>query len=267
MLKILSLGAGVQSSTLALMIAHGEISMVDAAIFADTGAEPKKVMAHLDWLEKQIPFPVHRVQRGNLRDDVLRSAKDRSRCATPPFYTSSPNGLMEGALRRQCTSDYKIEPIQKKVKELVGLKPRERYKAWHHATMLIGISWDEAMRMKPSRLGYVTHEYPLVDRQLTRGHCLEWMTKHGYPLPPKSACTFCPYHDDAMWRDMKRDDPDSFAEAVEFDEAVRNGVGTTKQNLYLHRSLKPIAEIDFATAEDRGQGVLFGNECEGMCGV
>ena len=266
MIRILSLGAGVQSSTLALMIAHGEVPMVQHAIFADTGAEPKKVMAHLAWLEKQLPFPVHRVQRGNLRDDVLRSAVTKERVSSLPFYTSSPDGLGEGALMRQCTLDYKIQPINQKVRELAGIKPRQRVKDWR-VEMLIGISWDEATRMKPSRLPFVMHSYPLVDKHLTRGHCLEWMTEHGYPLPPKSACTFCPYHDDAMWRDMKRDDPDSFAEAVEFDEAVRNGVGTTTQKLFLHRSMKPIAEIDFATAEDRGQGVLFGNECEGMCGV
>ena len=49
MKRFLSLGAGVQSSTLALMIAHGELEPVDAAIFADTGWEPKKVYVWLDW--------------------------------------------------------------------------------------------------------------------------------------------------------------------------------------------------------------------------
>lgn len=38
MIRILSLGAGVQSSTLALMIAAGGVAPIDAAIFADTGA-------------------------------------------------------------------------------------------------------------------------------------------------------------------------------------------------------------------------------------
>ena len=42
-LRVLSLGAGVQSTTLALMIEKGEIPMVDCAIFADTMGEPKKV--------------------------------------------------------------------------------------------------------------------------------------------------------------------------------------------------------------------------------
>jgi 3'-phosphoadenosine 5'-phosphosulfate sulfotransferase (PAPS reductase)/FAD synthetase len=61
-LRVLSLGAGVQSTTLALMIEKGEIPMVDAAIFADTGAEPKEVYTHLEWLKKQLSYPVHIVQ-------------------------------------------------------------------------------------------------------------------------------------------------------------------------------------------------------------
>ena len=65
MKHIISLGAGVQSSTMALMAAKGEITpMPDAAIFADTGWEPKYVYDWLDWLETQLPFPVHRVSGG-----------------------------------------------------------------------------------------------------------------------------------------------------------------------------------------------------------
>ena len=47
-LNLISLGAGVQSSVMALMAARGELEpKVDGAIFADTGAEPDDVM---DWL-------------------------------------------------------------------------------------------------------------------------------------------------------------------------------------------------------------------------
>jgi hypothetical protein len=266
LIRILSLGAGVQSSTLALMIAHGEIPMVSAAIFADTGAEPAGVYRWLDWLEQQLPFPVYRVSAGNLRDAVMAAASGQgSRLASPPFYTSSDKGS-EGALRRQCTNDYKIVPIMKKVRELAGIKPRQRVKGWK-VEQIIGISWDEATRMKPSRLPFVLHSFPLVDRHMTRWQCLEWMIGKGYPLPPKSACTFCPYHDDAMWRDMQINDPVSFADAVAVDEAIRKGISGTTQRMFLHRSMKPISEIDFTTAEEAGQGRLFGNECEGMCGV
>ena len=36
---------------------------------------------------------------------------------------------------------------------------------------------------------------------------------------------------------------------------------------FVHRSRKPLAEVDFRTAEEAGQINMFGNECEGMCGV
>lgn len=77
-MHIISLGAGVQSSTMALMAAHGEITpMPDCAIFADTQAEPKSVYTWLDWLEKQLPFPVHRVTRGDLAADGLRVIRSK----------------------------------------------------------------------------------------------------------------------------------------------------------------------------------------------
>ena len=66
--NIISLGAGVQSSTMALMAAQGEIKpMPDAAIFVDTQWEPAYVYKWLDWLETQLPFPVHRPTAGDLR--------------------------------------------------------------------------------------------------------------------------------------------------------------------------------------------------------
>lgn len=190
-LRILSLGAGVQSTTLALMCAHGEIAPVQHAIFADVGAEPTKVYDHLDWLEAEIarspyPFPVHRVSAGNLREAVLESAKTKRRVSQPPFFTSSQTGT-EGVLRRKCTHDYKLVPIERKVKELVGIQPRQRQPKTWLVEQLIGISWDEATRMKPARLKFVVNSYPLVDLHMTRGHCLEWMAAKGYPTPPKSA--------------------------------------------------------------------------------
>jgi hypothetical protein len=248
-INVISLGAGVQSSTMALMAAHGELTpMPDYAVFADTGAEPKAIYQWLDWLETQLPFPVHRVSAGNLRDDLLESAKTRERVASPPLFSGT------GMLWRQCTQEYKIAPIQK----ILGKS---------ECVLWIGISTDEAQRMKPSQRKNIKNRWPLIEVGMSRNQCLTWMKKNNYPLPSKSSCTFCPYHDDATWRQIKLNDPESFADAVLVDKAIRGGIGKTTQTLYLHRSCKPLDEVDFRTLDDVGQLSMFGNECEGMCGV
>lgn len=269
-MRILSLGAGVQSSTLALMIAKGEVPMVEHAIFADTGAEPRGVYDWLDWLEKQLPFPVHRVAHGNLEADILASVNDpkRHRVGQAPFYVASEGEAKEGMLWRKCTKDYKVNAIHKKVRELVGLKRRQRAPKTPVVDQLIGISLDEAIRMKQSSVPFIRNCYPLVDMRMTRQHCLDWMAKN-YParVPAKSACYFCPYTDDSRWREMKLAQPDEFARAVSFDASIRTGLPGVRGRAFLHRSLLPLDQIDFRNAADMGQQDFFGNECEGMCGV
>src|SRR5262245_27282641 len=122
MLTVISLGAGVQSSTMALMAAAGEIEpMPDCAIFADTGAEPGHVYAWLDWPETQLPLPVHRVMKRHGYTKHLEASVGghTPRWVAAPFYTAN-----HGMLPRICTKEFKIEPIIKQVRELLGLKPR-----------------------------------------------------------------------------------------------------------------------------------------------
>jgi hypothetical protein len=266
-MNIISLGAGVQSSTMALMAAHGEITpMPDCAIFADTGAEPRKVMDWLDWLETELPFPVYRVMHRTGLTDHIKDGVRGLRIANPPFFADVDGKGVRGPLRRQCTSEFKINPIRRKVRELLGLAKGERA-GGKMAIQWIGISTDEAQRMKPSHEAYVKHIWPLIDKGVSRLQCLEWMSAKGYQTPTKSSCTYCPYHDDKTWREMKNNDPVSFAEAVEIDELIRDGVKGVKNKLYLHGSLKPLTTVDFRNAKDMGQIDAFDNECEGMCGV
>ena len=264
-LTVISLGAGVQSSTIALMAAHGEITpMPDYAIFADTQAEPSHIYSWLDWLETQLPFPVLRVTEGNLKEAILNG---QDRFATPPFFTSSPDGRGEGLLRRQCTSDYKVKPIQRKLRELAGYKPRQRIPA-DTVEQWIGISSDEIQRMKDAPEKWCNNRWPLIEQRMSRMHCLEWMRDHGYnELPKKSACTFCPYHDNATWRKMKAEDPESWDEAVMIDRSIRDGFAKTTQKLYVHRSLQPLDVVDLSDPAENQVTFSFMDECEGMCGV
>jgi len=244
------------------MIAQGELEPVDAAIFADTGWEPKKVYVWLDWLEKQLPFPVHRVVYGNLRQDILNK-QHGERVAAIPWHMIMPNG--DRAMgRRQCTAEYKIGPLTKKTRELVGLVPRQRAKEVL-CEMFIGISTDEAMRMKPSQEAWKRHRWPLIEKSMSRSDCLAWMERKGYPLPPKSSCIGCPFHNDHEWRAIKAD-TEAWADALEVDAAIRQQPGMRGQQL-MHRSCVPLDQVDLSTAADHGQVDMFNNECEGMCGV
>jgi hypothetical protein len=273
MIHVISLGAGVQSSTMALLAKHHVITPTpDCAIFADTGWEPKAVYQWLDYLEIELPFPVHRVGTGNLRSDQITSrvrgkAEDGERWASLPYYTDN-GGEREGMIRRQCTTEYKIEPIEQFIKrELLGLAPRQRAPKEPVVTQWRGISADEAQRMKPSRHAWSTTRYPLaMELRMTRNDCLQWMQRHGYAKPPRSACIGCPYHSNHEWLSMQQERPEEFEDAVEFDAAIRKA-GGMRGDTYLHRSCKPLGDIDFAAIMDTGSADLFGNECEGMCGV
>ena len=246
------------------MAAHGEITpMPKCAIFADTQDEPEEVYYWLEKLEKWLPFPVHRVTAGSLAAHVTKpyfSKKNNKMTAySIPAFVKNADGTT-GHMTRQCTSEFKVQPIDKEITRQMRDSGVKKAIKW------IGISLDEIHRMKPSRRSTVTHIWPLIDHRIRRHDCLEWMKKHGYPKPPRSACIYCPYHSNSEWGELS---DRAFLEASEFEKRLQEThrkIGATGVP-FLHRSMVPLREVDFSTDEDHGQQVMFGNECEGMCGV
>lgn len=265
-LRVLSLGAGVQSTVMALMTMTGEIKdKPDCAIFSDTGAEPKNVYEHLEWLTKQLDYPVYIVQKGDLRSDTLNGFKtgnETHKFATIPFFLKNA-----GMGQRQCTGDYKIQPVIKKTRELLGVKKHKRVPKEVTVETWIGISLDEMVRAKEARDKWNYHRFPLLELELKRHELIKWFNER-YPDRnlTKSSCIFCPYHDDKTWREMKINDVESWNDAVDFDKKLRARESKFKHEQYLHRSCLPLDEIDFDNLEDKGQ-YTFLDECEGMCGV
>lgn len=269
-LRYLSLGAGRQSTALYLMACDGVFGdeRPTVAIFSDTQDEPADVYRHLDRLERDFGhvIPIRRVTRGKLSADLAES-KRGSRIANPPFYVATAGTVEEGTLRRQCTREYKVEPIQREVRAMLGAAKGERLPKDTRVESWQGISLDEASRMRDAREWWVSNRYPLIfDHPMTADQCAEYNARRGYAAA-KSACVFCPYTSDARWRTMKQERPDDFAEAVRVDEMIRVGIRGVSGEAFVHRSLIPLADVDFRNAEDLGQGNLFENECEGMCGV
>ena len=266
-LTVISLGVGVQSSTMLLMAAKGELPNVDCAIFADTGYEPKSVYNYLNLLKKIVKFPIYQVSKGNIKDDIINSIRNNTKFPTAPFFTQNAITGKKGMLRRQCTFDYKISVIRKKLRELCNVGYRKRFPKDKYIEQWIGISTDEIQRMKPARDPYILNRHPLIEMNMSRQDCINWMKKNEFPLPEKSACIMCPYHNDAYWHFMKTDRPSEFADAVQFDKNIRTGAKNIKDNLFLHRSCKNLDEVEFDKKENDKQLDMFNNECEGLCSI
>jgi len=252
-LTVLSLGWGVQSFTLAAMSALGDLPRLDYAIHADTTHERTATYEFArrwtPWLE-QHGIPVLTVPP----DDGGRVLRWHG--VALPAYTVTERG--NGMIGRQCTNHWKVYPTFAAIRQLLG--PRWRQK---RVDMWVGISWDEAHRMKPSGRRYINRCWPLAARYITRAQCVAWLEWHGIEVPQKSSCVFCPFQSNREWQQLP---PDDWGKAVAVDHAIRDAL--LPGRLFLHPARIPLEAVDLRSeAERNGQLSLWQNECEGHCGV
>ncbi|GAA2657740.1 hypothetical protein [Streptomyces lunalinharesii] len=240
--------------------ANGVLPKVDYAIFADTGWEPRTVYAHLDRLEREVAapagIPILRVSAGNIRNDALNPER---RFASMPLYIRNPDGK-EGMTRRQCTGEYKIKPIKKKVRELLEYPYPQRIPKDVFVEQWVGISTDEFHRAKDSDVKYMRNRHPLIDLDWSRADCVRYLTSLGLADTPKSSCLGCPFHGNAQWRHIRDTSAVEWRDVVEFDAAIRKGNARANAEgnmllgeAYLHRSRIPLdqAPIDHVTAAEQ----------------
>jgi hypothetical protein len=311
-LRILSLGAGVQSSALLILAARGDLPKLDAAIFSDTGWEPAAVYEHLNRLEEEVAkpagIPIYRVSSGNIRADAL---DPEARFATMPMFIKSPcdtcagtgnasgpgrwaeeaadpddvilviegvleeyetvnvwhppydkpcttcngDGFTQGIQRRQCTSEYKLKPIKRQVRELLGYPHPTPLPKGLFVEQWIGISTDERDRaleksgeLKTGDVKYSRNRYPLLELDMSREKCRTLLDSYDFAKTPKSACIGCPFHTNAHWR-MIKESPADWADAVDFDKRIRKGSARAtaqgkplRGEAFLHRSMVPLPE-------------------------
>jgi hypothetical protein len=260
-MKVLSLGWGVQSFTLAAMCALGEFEKPDVAIHADTGHEGAGTYAYAAemtaWLEERGV----RVVTVRNKNEIVIIIPNGSRKIDMPVFSLSLSGD-KGQTQRRCTGDWKIKPVNRQVSN--ELKHRGLRKTQGVVEMWMGISTDEALRMKPARVKYITNRWPLIELGMSRNDCKAWLKEHGLPEPPRSSCVFCPYHSVREWREVQSNDAD-WEKAVQVDEMIRHQ--RPPYRLYIHPARIPLDQIDFRTEQEKGQLTLWDEECEGLCGV
>ncbi|MGB3467242.1 MAG: hypothetical protein WBA74_18310, partial [Cyclobacteriaceae bacterium] len=179
-----------------------------------------------------------------------------------------------GMLKRQCTQEYKIDQVHKAIRKAYRLK---RYQRAPKTEIWLGITIEEAARMKYPAHKWQVHVYPFCNykgedgqsiklsfQTMSRADCTSWLKKHGFPIPGKSACFFCPYQSDARWLAMKKDRPLEWHSAVKLDKRIRNSSQKgVNQPIYLHKDCVPLDQVKLS----ENQTNLFNGECDGLCGV
>jgi hypothetical protein len=238
----ISLGWGVQSFTLAAMAALGELPRVDAAIHSDTQHERSATYAFAaqwtPWLAAhgvKVATVTNRLRGGTAV--VIGGNKT-------PIPARTINDGSEGRMKRQCTGDWKIQPIRRYLQE---------HRNGRAAELWLGISTDEFQRAKDADVAYITHRFPLLDLGMSRADCLMWLEAHGLPSPGKSSCVFCPFLNKRAWQEMKRAGGADWQHAVEVDNAIRN-VRLPGQ-LFVHPRLLPLPQA-VVIPEDSGYSQL-----------
>jgi hypothetical protein len=247
-----SCGGGTQSAAIAALIVTGELPKPDAAVIADTGREGTATWRYFDSVLKPelakvgvdlIRLPHSFEGEGWNTVDVFGGKEGTT--ALLPMYTKGG----EGQTSKFCSNEWKARPVERYYRSL-GLKG---------GTIWIGFSVDELYRMRgfDPREKW-NHDYPLIDRRMSRGDCVSLVQRVGWPPPPRSACWMCPYRSDAEWLDIKENDPSDWRAAITFETDVQK----VDANLYLHRSGVPLADANL----NAGQTDLFAEQCaSGMC--
>lgn len=305
MIEVLSLGAGVQSTTVFHRAGRGELPHVDVAIFSDTQWEPQAVYDHLDELINKFSpkygIPIEVVTAGNLREDAMVS--EGKRWASMPLYTKQQDKESKGMIKRQCTAEYKIQPIERYIKtEVLELPVRSRWPKEQVVRQWFGISTDEVTRISyPTRrqnkrtkvkgllqeeervevvekpIRWKSNYYPLigletfsdkrrkVHREFGRMTRADCLRWMEEAGLPQPPRSACIGCPYHSNEEWRRikENPQEWEDAVEFDERIRDSGGTRGQ-CFLHRSCQPLVQIDFNKEDEGG---FFGDECEGMCGV
>lgn len=247
-LRTVSYGGGVQSTALLVLAANGVIDYT-TFLFANVGhdSEHPATLGYVN--EIAAPYAAdhgidlielhRRWQRGERRGQIetLRGRLMRENSRSLPIPVRMSNGAPG---TRSCTADFKIAVIGRWLRDHGATVDQP-------ATVALGISVDEIERAHPGidpRARYQHRVYPLLDLGLHRRDCRRIITDAGLPVPPKSACYFCPYHDAETWRRLKRDTPELFNDACHVETTLnQRRAALGKDPVYLTRHGRPLTTV------------------------
>lgn len=275
-MKILSCGAGMQSSALHLMSCENalakkrgkppvwpKVPIYDISIYCDLRFEPPWVKKQVEFLANAghscgVPFVI---LDSPLYIDFMENFGER-RTISIPWWTIREDGH-KSRMPRNCTIDYKVELISKYVRwNLLGYKKGQRLREEDRKAheMHMGFSAEELRRCKENPNPMFVNCFPLINMGLTRADNYAYI-RDVWGLETKaSACTFCPYHRNFFFKYLRENEPAQFAQVVNMDELLRDKTPKPPMDsdLFISRSRKRLVDL---TDEDCNDA-----ECFEYCG-
>ncbi|QLG11760.1 hypothetical protein HLB42_21650 (plasmid) [Deinococcus sp. D7000] len=224
---ILSNGGGTQSTALLVLIVQGKLPRPDYVVIADTGREKTETWEYVNGVHRPaceaLGVPLVIVPHSYATVDLY----DKDGFTLMPVYTNKNGGVSKTAAF--CSNEWKVRPARRWLREQ-GVKQGEQW---------LGISIDEADRMRTSDVKWLSLRFPLIDLGISRDGCYSLVREMGWPDPPKSSCYMCPHMGDAQWRHLRAAHPQDFAAAVQVEREVR----ARDPHAFLHRSAQPLDQV------------------------
>ena len=243
----LSYGGGKQTVALITLILECKLPKPDLIVMADTGREVATTFEYMDKFVqpalKEIGLKVEIASHDMAYVDLYAHNKDM---LLPVFIRT--NGRI-GKLPTYCSNEWKKNVIRRWLKNN-GVTDTD---VW------LGISTDEAERMKSSGLNWYRHIYPLIELvPMNRSACVSQIQNFGWTVPHKSRCYMCPNQSIEAWKQMKKLDNGDFDKAVELENDVR----LKDKDMYLHPMAIPLQE---AVEQSELQYDMFDGCDSGYC--
>lgn len=217
-LVVVSYGGGVNSVAVLCLLA--ELGIVPHAIvMADPGSEWAETVRFRDevlpaWLDAH-GFPrvtvINRIEEGEHVKRAWRLETLRDECLRTNALPSVAYGW------KKCSAKHKGDTQRWWIARQAWAQVE--FAAGRRLRKVIGYDFGEPGRVKKSFQNEWENArfvpwYPLFDARMDRDACEALILRSGLPLPPKSACTYCPNNTLAEWETLRRVEPARFAEAV-----------------------------------------------------
>jgi hypothetical protein len=251
---VVAYGLGVNSTALLVEFAARGIKP-DLVLFADTGGEKPETYAYLPVIQRYlagVSFPPVVTVRYEPRTAPYRTLEGQC------LHTGTLPSLAYGG--KSCSVKWKRQPQDRyilgrfpphehvargrRVVRAIGFDASEGRRTYAGVVKAVGLDAGEDHRLtwartptaageRPSREAwldehYFAYWYPLMDWGMDRAACERTIRDAGLPVPPKSACWFCPASKKAEILWLRESHPQLLDRALAIEAKAKPGLTSVR---------------------------------------